>query len=72
LFYKKEKKNFQIRKKDMALAKKKIKIFVFPHHSIGNKNVGSIKRDAKPRPIKNSRKRNRDKKEGVGSKTYCP
>jgi len=56
----------------MALAKNKFNFFVFPHHSIGNKNVGSIKRDAKPRPIKNSRKRNRDKKEGVGSKTYCP
>jgi hypothetical protein len=37
----------------MALAKKKIEIFVFPHHSINNKNVRSIEKDAKPRPNKN-------------------
>jgi hypothetical protein len=55
----------------MALAQKKFKFF-FPHHSIINKNVGSINRDAKPRPMKNSRKNNKDKKKGVGSKTYYP
>jgi hypothetical protein len=54
----------------MALAKKNFKIFVFPHHNINNKNVGSIQKDAKPRPNKNSRKNNKDKKERVGSKTY--
>ncbi len=54
----------------MALAKKTFKFFFLPHHIISNMNIGSIKRDAKPRPIKNSKKSNRDKKEGVGSKTY--
>ncbi len=56
----------------MALTKKKFEFFVFPHHSISNKNVGSIERDAKPRSNKNSRKNNRDRKKGVGSKTCCP
>ncbi len=54
----------------MALAKKTFKFFFLLHHNISNKNVGSIKRDAKPRPIENSRKSNRDRKEGVDSKTY--
>jgi hypothetical protein len=56
----------------LALAKKILEVFVFPLRSISGKNAGSIERDAKPRPNKNSRKSNRDRREGPGSKTYRP
>jgi hypothetical protein len=54
----------------MALAKKILHVFVFPPHNINNKNVGSTKRDVKPRPNNNSRKSNKDLREGAGLKTY--
>jgi len=72
LLYKKEKNKLPNKKKRYGFSQKKFEIFVFPHHSINNKNVRSIERDGKPRPNENSRKSNRDRKEGVGSKTYRP
>jgi hypothetical protein len=56
----------------MALAKKIVEVSAFPRHSISGKNAGSTERDAKPRPNQNSRKSNRDRRQGAGSKTYRP
>jgi hypothetical protein len=66
LFYKKERNKLPNKKKRYGLSQKKFNFFVFPHHNINKKNVGSIERDVKPRPKKNSRKSNKDRKKGVG------
>jgi hypothetical protein len=47
LFYKKERNKLPNKKKRYGLSQKKFNFFVFPHHNINKKNVGSIERDVK-------------------------